>query len=152
MQGRFQLARECFERSASLDARQPYPVAMLGLAEARLGHLDEALGYLEDARRRGFATIWFFSNLGELEWRKGRLREAAAAYAASLALEPRQPIVNYAAGLLYAQLGDPEKARGYLSEELELVPGEPEASGLLRTIDRAERAPSPRSATATPSP
>ena len=78
-----------------------------------------------DARRAGWNAI-----------RDGRNDEAAAAFAAAIETEPRDPSLHLGAGLAAQLLGDTNKARESLEQALTLAPNFTAASLLLGDLDR----------------
>jgi tetratricopeptide (TPR) repeat protein len=85
----------------------------------REGRTKEAVDYARmDLAIRG--DIEAYDTLAYALYRDGRLEEAAAASAKSLALGTRDPHFHYHAGLIHARLGNAARARTHLEEAIQI--------------------------------
>lgn len=143
--GEFAAARATLRTGLRLAeaAGGPVPASFhANLAEAlrRLGQGEEALGVLADGLRRG-------GDVFELEMARGvvlddlrRPAEAAAAFRAALARQPRDPGARFNLGSALLQLHEPEAAAAEFRRVLADQPTHPLALALLgqRALERGE--------------
>jgi Flp pilus assembly protein TadD len=118
-------------RLAPRDAEYRY---QLGLALNEGGRLDEARAALAESVRLDsrFARAWY--NLGLADAAQNNLEPALAALLRAESLAARSPQIPYARATVLARLGRTDDARRAAQRALELQPGFPGATELLRTL------------------
>jgi Flp pilus assembly protein TadD len=102
--GKFADAAGVYKRLVLLQPDNPRALQRLGSAYEHMGEDDLAL----EAFRRALALApdsKAFTNIGTIEFARGRHAEAAAAFAEAARLEPRSPIAQRNLGDTYAQMG-----------------------------------------------
>jgi Flp pilus assembly protein TadD/TolB-like protein len=102
--GRYADAAAVYKRLALLQPDNPRALQKLGSAYEHMGEDDLALANF----RRALALApdpKAFTNIGTIEFARGRHADAAAAFAEAAKLEPRNPIVQRNLGDSYAQMG-----------------------------------------------
>jgi tetratricopeptide (TPR) repeat protein/tRNA A-37 threonylcarbamoyl transferase component Bud32 len=102
--GRFADAAAVYKRLVELQPDNPRALQRLGSAYEHMGEDDQAL----EAFRRALALApdaKAFTNIGTIEFARGRHAEASAAFAEAARLEPRNPIAQRNLGDIYAQMG-----------------------------------------------
>jgi len=102
--GRYAEAAAVYKRLVELQPDNPRALQRLGSAYEHMGQDDAGL----EAFRRALALApdpKAFTNIGTIEFARGRHAEAAAAFAEAAKLEPRNPIVQRNLGDSYAQMG-----------------------------------------------
>lgn len=95
----------------------------LGITLAEQGHLDEARDVWQGTLRLHPQSCPTHNNLAALDFRAGRLREAAAGYASTLRYCPADPMALYNLGDIYRLIGDTRAAVLWFERYLERVPG-----------------------------
>ncbi len=86
-------ALELISRALALKPDDPAILDSMGWAHFRMGQLDKALGYLQDAFAR-FPDHEVAAHLGEVLWVMGRKDEAMAAWKKGLQGTPDSPVVR----------------------------------------------------------
>jgi len=107
--GRYAEAAAVYKRLVELQPGNPRALQRLGSAYEHMGQDDLAL----ETFGRALALApdsKAFTNIGTIEFARGRHAEAAAAFAEAAKLEPRNPIVQRNLGDSYAQMGRPADA------------------------------------------
>jgi eukaryotic-like serine/threonine-protein kinase len=111
--GRYAEAAAVYKRLVELQPGNPRALQRLGSAYEHMGQDDLAL----ETFKRALALApdaKAYTNIGTIEFARGRHAEAAAAFAEAAKLEPRNPIVQRNLGDSYAQMGHPaEAAKAY---------------------------------------
>jgi tetratricopeptide (TPR) repeat protein len=131
-------ARDSFERAVKLAASYPdtLPNAWnnLGLLSTREGHIDDAVGYFQEALRVS-PDYWIaLENLGNAYRVQKRWDEARTTLERALAARPQDPEANYNLAMVFAQTDDAERAYRYLQNALHLRPAYPEALNNLGVL------------------
>jgi tetratricopeptide (TPR) repeat protein len=131
-------ARDSFERAVKLSASYPdtLPNAWnnLGLLATREGHMDEAVGYFQEALRVS-PDYWIaLENLGNAYRLQRRWDEARKTLERALAARPQDPEANYNLAMVFAQTDDAERAYEYLLRALQLRPTYAEALNNLGVL------------------
>jgi tetratricopeptide (TPR) repeat protein len=75
-------------------------------------------------------------NLGQINYRLGKLPQAIADFDRALGYDPRLPEANFLIGSTYLEMGDLPKARVHLQRELALNPRHRKSALLLQSVDR----------------
>jgi tetratricopeptide (TPR) repeat protein len=137
-QDRTREARDSFERAVKLSASYPdtLPNAWnnLGLLATREGHVDEAVGYFQEALRVS-PDYWIaLENLGNAYRLQKRWDEARQTLERALAARPHDSEANYNLAMVFAQTGDAQRAYDYLQKALQLRPAYPEALNNLGVL------------------
>ncbi len=119
---------------------------LLARCLGRLGRLDDALAWLDQARRLAPDNTLVLADLGYWLNRAGRPRRAAAAYRELVRRSPRHAVGWYGLGVAYAALGDRRRAERCLRRAARLQPGFAAAERALDALRRgAEPAARPES-------
>lgn len=152
----FELLEEAQERdeSAWLQAERDFRIAVqiaprfarawnnLGIAAARLGRPDEAIGHYRTAIESDAKLAAPRNNLGSLYFAQGRIAEAVEALVEASRLEPQGPHIQYNLALARLRAGDREGAAEALRRAIDLRGVFPEAQAALDRL-KAEPARAP---------
>jgi Flp pilus assembly protein TadD len=103
----------------------------LGLAAARLGHDDQALGYYRTAIDRDPKLAAPRNNLGSLQLRHGEVASAVRTLEEASELDPRAPHIQYNLATALLRAGDRERARLTYQRALRLRGSYPAAQAAL---------------------
>ena len=142
-QSRMMLARSALALGAAKEARSdadgaraayatglrrtPDDAALLvaaGALEHRMGRIDEAIRYFDDALRNGGPEDMLRNNLGALYLQQGRTELALPHFERLVQLRPSDPRYRYTLGVLHARSGRAGKAEQQLRAAARLDPGD----------------------------
>jgi Flp pilus assembly protein TadD len=110
-QARHALAVPALENAVAADGTFVEARNRLGVSYALLGRHADAIRQLETAAQAAPEAAHIYSNLGYAHYLKGNYSEAAAALQRAIALDPANQRAQHNLGMVYAQLGEPIKAR-----------------------------------------
>jgi tetratricopeptide (TPR) repeat protein len=130
--GEWPQAIRCFQRALRLDPHHVGALAEGAQALELSGRRDEALAWLEQARKDAPTNATVNLNLGLLLVRQGRMDEAENRLKDAWAADPTLAAVPYNLGILVAT--DParqEEAIAWLRRAVALQPGEPRFTAAL---------------------
>jgi tetratricopeptide (TPR) repeat protein len=113
-------AREEFERELANDPNHAQALAYLGDIEWKNNHPDAAIPFLQRAIRGKKDLRIAYVDLGAIYSQKKQYKEAQAALAQAVALDPNQPDAHYQLGRLYQAQGNSAAAARELSKVREL--------------------------------
>ncbi|MEM7480719.1 MAG: tetratricopeptide repeat protein [Acidobacteriota bacterium] len=130
-------AERLLRRVLASDPGNPGVLANLAASLAQQGKTSEALEAMTSAVERNPDNASNQFNLGAMLANLGRFDEALPALQAAVDNGFRSPAVYVAISKVAFRLGDPAKAEEALRQALEVEPGHPEASRLLRVLEQA---------------
>src|SRR6185503_11083448 len=107
--GRYSDAIAVYRRLTELQPDTSRAFQRLGTAYHEIGNDEQALANYRRALALG-ADARAYTNIGSLELARGRMAEAAAAFAEAARLEPRNPIAQRNLGDVYERMGRREAA------------------------------------------
>ncbi len=117
--GRYDAALAAFERILSINHRHVRAHVGRSLALAQLGRADEGLAAAQEVIRLNPDYVRGYSAEASCLHRLRRRAEAEAAYERAVELAPDDPTVLYNFACFWAEIGDEENCREYLSRALQ---------------------------------
>jgi tetratricopeptide (TPR) repeat protein len=93
-----------------------------GMAEFKLGKIDEAQAYLKAALGQGAADADVHYTLGQIAAQRGDVAAAAEQMESALAVNPKKTEVLTSLGQFYLQLNQVDKAKAMLEQAVTLAP------------------------------
>lgn len=130
-------------RALDYDRRNYAAHNILGVALARAGDTDAALGHFEQAIALKPGRERAYNNIGMVFYNQNRLEEARTYFERALVLKGDDAELLVNLGNVHARWGDLDRAIGYYSRALALAPGKP---GVLNNLALAffQKGDSPR--------
>ncbi len=119
--GQYDESLALFERVIALDAGVARAHTGRAITLAQSGRPAEGLASAREAIKLGPADAVAHTALGLCLYRLGRGEEAQSAYDKALALAPENPRVLYNIACYWAQVGDEEKCREFLTRAFQYV-------------------------------
>lgn len=133
-----QPAFESFRRATELRASYPDTLANawnnLGLISAEAGHIQEAIGYFDEALKQQPDYLIALVNLGNAYRQQKQWKEASTAFERAIQIEPADAEANYGLGMVFAQTGETQSASDHLQRALQSRPNYPEALNNLGVL------------------
>lgn len=116
--GEYPLAEHLYRRVLSLQPQHAGALHYLGVLAMQAGHLDDAVGLMQQALSLESGIPDYFSNLGNALARLGRWQEAAGQFERALALNPAFAEAHSNLANVYKQLGNFEAALNHLQRAI----------------------------------
>lgn len=116
--GRYDAALAAFERTLAINDRHVRAHAGRSFSLAQLGRPDEGLAAAEEAVRLNAAYVRGYSAFAICLHRLHRRAEAQTAYERAVELAPDDPAALYNFACFWAEVGNEEKCREYLTRAL----------------------------------
>jgi tetratricopeptide (TPR) repeat protein len=129
--GRLAEAEQLCRRILSTQRKHPGASHLLGLVAHSAGHLDAAIGHLEDATAHPRAPSPWHANLAEMLRQRGRLADAERAARKAIALDANYPGALNNLGIVLQEVGKFAESRTVLDRLVALQPNNPEARNNL---------------------
>jgi TolB-like protein/Flp pilus assembly protein TadD len=105
------------QRAIALDPANAGAYWMEGYVASIQGRFDDALRALQHCRELDPLGVDVYIQIGNVNYRAGKLAEAASAYTAALALQPTLGSVHYRLGLVDLAQGNPSAALTEMQQE-----------------------------------
>jgi tetratricopeptide (TPR) repeat protein len=138
--GRFPEAREAFSKAVRLDPSNPEAYLQIGLGALRIGNLEEALDWLQQAHEKGPQRTDVTQALAEALIQAQQFGRAKELLTSAQARTPRDPLILEAVGDLHSSLHEDQAAIEAYQRCLEVDPQSLEAHlALARLFRRLNR-------------
>lgn len=129
-QGRLKEAAALYRQVLGRTPNQPDTLRLLGLAVFDMGMAPAALELLKAAASIGNRGL-FWADLGRIQARQNRLKQAEQALRKAVELDPNEPSFHWDLALLLRQTGHLDPARQALEAVTRLSPDHPKAAIVL---------------------